>query len=295
MLRTARWSTPEKWKPRQCVPINSAVFTELSGNASQQLAKHIVNQIGPFPPGSVVHDNACGKGVVSKEVMEMACSSGQGITIHATDLSKVMVKECQALAIEKGWTSWPMQMTSEVMAMEDLKFTDNTFTHSIMNLAMFLLDPEDALKAATHVYRTLREDGVAVITVWEETPTDDAVQAAHSTTRSTSTILPVLSRSHWKYHSHIRKVLTEAGFLDDKIEITKRMVDIEVKDMDRWSNVMWTLIGRPTEGWQEGDEEEWATATAIVREHCRNSKDFRTTADGECRIRNWVNVTVARK
>jgi len=54
-----------------------------------------------------------------------------------------------------------------------------------------------------------------------------------------------------------------AGFSDDKIEIEKRYVDIKIKDIDRWSNVMWTLIGPPVGGWQEGDEEKWDTATAF--------------------------------
>jgi ubiquinone/menaquinone biosynthesis C-methylase UbiE len=290
MLRTPRWSPPEKWKPKQCVPVNSAVFQEVAGNASQQLAKYIVNLVGPFTPGSVVHDNACGTGVVSKEVMETSPSAGQDITIHTTDLSEVMVGECHALAIKKGW-----KMTSQVMAMQDLTFADKTFTHSVTNLAMFALDPEDASKAAAHIYRTLQEDGVAVITVWEETATGDALQAAHNTTRSTATILPMFSRPQWKNTSHVRQVLTKAGFLDEKIEITRRWVDIEVKDIDRWSNVMWTLMGRPAGGWQEGDEEKWDAATALIRENCRKSRDFHTTADGECRIRNWVNIVVARK
>jgi ubiquinone/menaquinone biosynthesis C-methylase UbiE len=294
MLRTPAHSPPDKFKPKQCVDLTSAVFAEVSGNASQQLAKYIVSLVGPFPPHSIIHDNACGKGVVSKEVMEVATDK-QSITIHATDLSEIMVDECKALAIERGWTASPKLMTSQVMAMQDLTFPDKTFTHSIMNFAMFAMDPPDALKATKHVYRTLREDGVAVITVWEETATGDAMQEAHNTTRSTDTILPVLSRSYWKHHSHIRKVLAEAGFSDDKIEITKRQVDIEVKDMDRWSNIMWTLIGRPVGGWQEGDEEKWDTATAFIREHCRKSKDFYIMADGESRIRNYVNVIVARK
>jgi ubiquinone/menaquinone biosynthesis C-methylase UbiE len=298
MLRTARHSPPEKWKPKQCVPVTPGVFLEVSGNASQQFAKHIVGFLGPFPPGSVIHDNACGTGVVSKEVMGVAspeANGARGITIHATDLSEAMVAECQTLAVEKGWNAPPLQLISQVMAMQDLTFPDKTFTHSIMNFAMFAMDTEDAAKAATHVYRTLQDNGVAVITVWDETATGDALQEAHQETRATMAILPVLSRSYWKYHSHIRKVLTRAGFSDDKITITKRNADIEVKDMDRWSNVMWTLIGRPKEGWQEGDEEQWDMATARIREHCRQSKDFHTTADGECRIRNWVNVIVARK
>lgn len=252
MLRAARFSPPEKFKPKQCIPLTSAVFTEVSGNASQQIAKHIVELIGPFAPGSVIHDNACGTGVVSKEVMALAppeTYGTQGITIHATDLSEVMVEECKALAIEKGWDKPPAHMTSQVMAMQDLTFPDATFTHSIMNFAMFALDHEDAAKTTAHVYRALKEDSVAVITVWEETATGDAMQEAHNTTRSTTTVLPVLLRSYWKHYSHIRDVLTTAGFADDKIEITKRKVDIEVKDMDRWSNVMWNLIRCLAGGW----------------------------------------------
>lgn len=134
----------------------------MSGTASQEFAKYIIKRIRLFPPGSVIHDNAAGTGVVSKEVMEVA-PLGVPITIHAIDLSEVMVDDCQALAVEKGWTNLPRQMMSQIMTMQDLTFADKTFTHSIMNFAMFEMDHKDAGNATAHIYQTLRDDVIAVI------------------------------------------------------------------------------------------------------------------------------------
>jgi hypothetical protein len=71
MLRVPNQAT-DKWRPKQCVEVNGAVFSEIAGNGSQKIAKHIVSLVGPFPPGSVLLDNACGKGIVSKEIIAIA-------------------------------------------------------------------------------------------------------------------------------------------------------------------------------------------------------------------------------
>jgi hypothetical protein len=94
MLRAVN-QAPEKWKPKQCVEVNSAVLS------SQKIAKHIMGLLFPFPPGSFIHDNACGKGVISKDIIDFPPDGTQDISIHATDLFPAMVEECHALAAEK--------------------------------------------------------------------------------------------------------------------------------------------------------------------------------------------------
>jgi hypothetical protein len=206
-----------------------------------------------------------------------------------------MVEECQALAVEKGWTEWPTELKSQVMAMQDLKFPDETFSHSFTNFAIFGLADPEAAKAATHIYRTLQKGGTAILTVWKETPSYDALQAAHYATRSRTDLLPLFLRIHWHEQSHIRKVLLEAGFSDERIEIYQKEVCIELGDLSRWSQVAWTLVGRPAEGWEEKDEERWDNATNILREDMRKSKGFKTLDGGGFQMRCLVNVAVARK
>jgi ubiquinone/menaquinone biosynthesis C-methylase UbiE len=297
MLRIAN-QTPGKWRPKQCVKVNSSTFSELAGNGSEKIAKHITSLVAPFASGAVIHDNACGKGVVSKEVIAASLPESvitQDLVIHATDLSPAMVKDCQELAVEKGWTGPPIQMKSELMAMQDLTFPDETFSHSFTNFAIFALQDPEAAKAASHIYRTLQRGGKAFLTVWAESPTSETLQATHHATRSRTDSLPMFSRLYWKEHSHIRKVLLEAGFSEDSIDITQQEVYIDIKDLNQWSQVAWTLAGRPAEGWEEKDEERWEGATSMIREGIQKSKGFQTLEGGGCQIRCVVNVAVAKK
>ena len=107
MLRIAD-QAPEKWKPKQCIEATTAVFSEMAGNGSQKIAKHIISSLAPFSPGSVIHDNACGKGIVAKEIVALPPKNTQDMSVYATDLAPAMVEECQALAAEKGWIAPPV-------------------------------------------------------------------------------------------------------------------------------------------------------------------------------------------
>ena len=294
MLRVTS-NTPEKWKPKQCVKVTPSTFQEMSGDLSQQIAKHIINHVAPFPPGSIVHDNACGKGVISQEIIEATDSipnTSQDVFIHATDFSQLMVDECRNLAISRGWTS---RMKVERMGMQDLTFPDETFSHSFTNFAIFALSDPEAAKAAEHIHRSLRKGGTAFLTVWAETPTAVALTGAHRTTRSRTDDLPLFSKLYWHQDTHVRKVLVDAGFPDDQVEISQKEVFMDIRDMDRWSQVVWTLTGRPADGWMEKDEDMWEEATKLIRESIRQSKGFQVTETGECGMRCVVNIAVATK
>jgi hypothetical protein len=53
-----------KWKPKQCVEIKPSVFLELAPGAGPYLATHLLDLCPKIVPGSIIHDNACGAGVV---------------------------------------------------------------------------------------------------------------------------------------------------------------------------------------------------------------------------------------
>jgi ubiquinone/menaquinone biosynthesis C-methylase UbiE len=54
--------------------------------------------------------------------------------------------------------------------MQDLTFPDEMFTHSFTNFAIFSLPDNEAARAASHIYRTLKPGGTAAITTWAEAP-----------------------------------------------------------------------------------------------------------------------------
>jgi hypothetical protein len=159
-----------------------------------------------------------------------------------------MVDECQNLAISRGWTS---RMKVEKMGMQDLTAPDETFSHFLTNFAIFALSDLEAVKVAAHIHLSLWNGGIAFLTIWAETPTAVALTEAHRTTRSRTDDLPLFSKLYWHQDAHVRKVLVDVGFLDGQVEISQKEVFMDIRDMDRWSQVVWTLAGRLGDGWGE--------------------------------------------
>jgi ubiquinone/menaquinone biosynthesis C-methylase UbiE len=211
MLRTAPGG--EKLKPKQCIEINSSVFQELDPGASQKIANHLLVLCPPVDPGSVIHDNVSGPGVVTGEVMK-ADNDPSGISIYATSLSQEMVEACQKNAVESGWSD---AVIVSLMAMKDLMFTDNSFTHSFTNFAIFSIPDNEAAQAASHIYRTLKPGRTAAIATWAEALHKEVLQSIHQATRGTTSSLPTFKNAQWQEPAHLQHVLQRAGFSADKI------------------------------------------------------------------------------
>jgi hypothetical protein len=76
-------TTMARFVPKQAVPVDAKYYAEILGDGKQDVAHQVISYISPLPEGSIVHDNACGQGVVSKAIM---AQSPKSITIHATDI-----------------------------------------------------------------------------------------------------------------------------------------------------------------------------------------------------------------
>jgi len=162
MLRTV--PSHEKWKPKQCVEIEPSVFLELAPGASLYLAAYLLNICPKIVPGSIIHDNACGTGVVTNEIMKAipsAVNRNSGISIHVTNLSPEMVEACQIMIHEHGWSD---MVNVSLMGMQSLTFPDEMFTHSFANFAIFSLPDDETAQTASHIYRTLKPGGTAALT-----------------------------------------------------------------------------------------------------------------------------------
>jgi hypothetical protein len=97
----------------------------------------------------------------------------------------------------------------------------------------------------------------------------------------------MFTRLYWKKASHVRKVLIEAGFSEDKVDILKQEVYLDFEDWERWSQIAWTLAGRPAERWEE--------ATTMLREGVRRSTSFQSSEGGSSHIRCVINSAITRK
>jgi hypothetical protein len=202
-----------------------------------------------------------------------------------------MVEVCQIRVREQGWSD---TVSVSFMGMQDLTFPDDMFTHSFTNFAIFSLPDNEAAQAATHIYRTLKPGGTDAITTWTKAQ-KEIMQSTHQSTRSTTLSLPAFRNLQWQDPTHLKEVLQKAGFSANKISLLQQEVFLHIKDLHRWAEILWTLMGRPAGGWVEGDEENWDLAMAIIEQRIVNTEGFYYTEKGEPRVKMLANIAIATK
>ncbi|CZR66286.1 uncharacterized protein PAC_16187 [Phialocephala subalpina] len=305
MLRTQNSHPSEEFKPKQCIPITVAVFKELVGTTTQKVASRIIEELAPFPSGSVIHDNACGHGVVTSSIVDSLPKSisdssrgeeekeGDKTTIHATDLSPLMVTSTKSTAEMQSWSNYANLHISE-MPMQSLTFPPNTFNFSFTNFGIFCLSDSLALTAAQHVHRTLKPGGKAILTLWsQKTPHHDVLMRTHQKTRNTDTVLPS-RQDRWHGETFLVDLLVEAGFDRGKVEVREVDVVVDVEDLKRRCEISWSLVGAPEEGWVREDEERWEEALGLLEEGMRGMDSWQDDDQGGHYVVG-VNVFVAKK
>jgi ubiquinone/menaquinone biosynthesis C-methylase UbiE len=160
------------------------------------------------------------------------------------------------------------------MGMQDLTFPDEMFTHSYTNFAIFFLPDNEAARAASHIYRTLKPGGTAAITTWAEAPQREILQSIRQSTHRTTSPLPAFRSLQWQDPARLEEVLQKAGFPADKISLAQQEVFPHVKDLHRWAQILWALMGRPAAGWVETDEENWDRAVDTIEERIVKTDGF---------------------
>jgi ubiquinone/menaquinone biosynthesis C-methylase UbiE len=130
------------------------VYEATGGAVTAQFAVHNLSLLPLMPPNSIILDNACGSGTVSRIIVSSNASSG--LKIHATDIDQVFLDALQS-DVEKN--SWPIEVSNQKS--ESLSFPDNYFTHSINNIGIFFTT-STGLDGAKEIYRTLQPGGTAV-------------------------------------------------------------------------------------------------------------------------------------
>jgi hypothetical protein len=89
-LRIIMASTQVYFHPKQMFPKTAALFEAIIGTTSEDTNKHIFTQLlPPFPPDSLIHDNGCGSGQVTSEIV--ATNPPSSIRIIATDANKYVL------------------------------------------------------------------------------------------------------------------------------------------------------------------------------------------------------------
>jgi ubiquinone/menaquinone biosynthesis C-methylase UbiE len=188
------------------------------GQVSIVYARHILSIIPPITPASTIHDNACGTGIVSFEILSHfgPGPDARRPTIHATDFSEAMISSLQEqIASREDWRSSIHASVQDSQSLSSIP--DETFTHSITNFALFIIP--DADSAAREIFRTLKKGGTAALTTWN---VNGFVDLMHRTQKAIRPDLPelIIYDKEWTTEGKLCATLEKAGFEPGKIRIT---------------------------------------------------------------------------
>ncbi|KIW80030.1 hypothetical protein Z517_06645 [Fonsecaea pedrosoi CBS 271.37] len=237
----------------------SSKYDNLIGLMTGDIARYTLQElIEPPSADMVIHDNACGTGLVTEYLQQV--SSQRGIyprKIHATDFVPSVTQVMQNKATQQQWKN----VDISVMDSQDLTFADGTFDLSITNFGIFFLpDPQ---KGADHIHRTLKPGGVAVVTAWKERRIMDTIAAAQESIRPDLKTLSSPWAERWSRQETLRDVLLAAGFKAENVRIVEKRTDAVVEPFLRDPDMVARSYPAAVEGWS--DEEKARLGGEMLR------------------------------
>ncbi|KAH6642174.1 S-adenosyl-L-methionine-dependent methyltransferase [Boeremia exigua] len=263
-----------------------ATYETTGGLVTTQFAGHNLALISPIQHDSIIHDNACGSGTVSRLILSNTSAPGN-IKIYATDIDPPFLSAFQYTAKEQAW---PISISNQKS--EALNFPDNTFTHSLTNIAIFFTSSA-GLDGAKEIYRTLQPGGTAVVNCWAYVTWLLPVKTVHDIIRPGKPFpTPVIA---WHDRQHIQKVMREAGFRgeDMRIESSDAWAVVKREGLREWAEKSWAYLGGIA-GWFEEDEKTWDQAVDKLVELLLVQPGTMVNGD-EVRMKASQWVVIARK
>lgn len=164
-------------------------YDEASRNVPLRAFQVAQQFLPPITADSYVHDNACGPGVVTKDIISQALAAGtKPPKIYATDNSAPMVNQVRKRKETlEGWTD----VQADVMdGVTHPGLQDETFTHSVTNFGAF----EGAGKG---MYRVLMPGGAALMTMFKTQPMVDLANEVKEAIHPGLPPFPPIGRDWW--------------------------------------------------------------------------------------------------
>jgi ubiquinone/menaquinone biosynthesis C-methylase UbiE len=240
-------------------------YEALTAGSTRELARYMIEISPPINADSIVLDNACGTGVVAQEVIFARLAAGTAPPkITCTDAAPAMVDIARGICNgiisshkphgSANVAADPETITCEVMPGEDLRLSDNSFTHSFTNQGITFFG--DAAKGAGEIYRTLKPGGTAVVTTWTAElghvrVVNDAQKAYKSDTKLMRFPIP----EHWYQASHLEKTLRDGGFADVKVH--EKTVWYATKTVEEMTGLLHAMFSNFPVGWSESEVAEF--------------------------------------
>ena len=180
----------------------------------------------PLDSSSVIHDNGCGTGQVTAQILKSSPTAEAGFKIHATDYSSPMITE-----LRKRLQPLPSNVEESVMDSEALTFPDNFFTHSFTSLV--LMASADPQAIVGEIHRTLKPGGVSISSTWASYGWAPLVDAAVHAVRLNAPIFtgPPMNEERTK-SEWLKDLFIHAGFAESNVKIHKTSVFVTMEEID---------------------------------------------------------------
>jgi ubiquinone/menaquinone biosynthesis C-methylase UbiE len=239
----------------------AAKYETLSGGCTRELARHMIDMAPPFDGNSVILDSACGTGVVAQEVLLKSFATGIApASIICADTAPAMVDMARDICsgmmstYAAGNIAKVPIVTCDVMPGEELRQSDDYFTHSFTNQGFAFY--KDAVKGASEIYRTLKPGGTAVVTTWAEGLGHvRVVQEAQKSYKADAPLFRFPIPDEWFQSSHLEKVLRSGGF--QNVEVHERKVWYAMKTTDDITDVLFEMFKNFPVGWTDEENSEF--------------------------------------
>ncbi|KAF7906839.1 hypothetical protein EAF00_001117 [Botryotinia globosa] len=220
MSETKTAPVKEPIVPTQMMSKTAALYQELTGDFSIDAVKHTISHfLPPFTADAIT-----------------------GITIKASDRNRYMIDRCREFATAENW---PVE--ASVMHAQSLTFPDHYFTYSFSkNFISHLDDTHDP--AAKQVYRTLKSEGIAIVSTWAAMAHREPIKRAHLETRGPDVSFPIALPTHWYGKDALRNFYIVGGFKGEDIKITTCNIYIEAKDSRHLISPTWSFLGVRADG-----------------------------------------------
>ena len=163
----------------------------------------------PLQPNARVLDNACGTGLLTRELLKKY----PDVNVDAVDLAPGMIQGVHSLIQNRHWEG---KVEATVMNGLDLKFPDNRFDASFTMFAIFFLGE----KGAKEIYRTLRTGGVAVVSTWEYVGWMPILHEVQKIAKPGQELLVIPLMEEWKGKEILVETLQKGGF--EEVQVLQR-------------------------------------------------------------------------
>ncbi|KAF1957968.1 S-adenosyl-L-methionine-dependent methyltransferase [Byssothecium circinans] len=230
-------------------PAKVATYETSGGEVTAQFAQHNLTLIPPIAAGSIIHDNACGSGTVSRAILS---SSPKDVKIYAADIDQPFLDK---LSEDVQKNSWNIDVSNQ--RSEELNFADDFFDLSVTNIGIFFFK-NAGLDGAKQIHRTLKPGGTAIVNCWQHVTWQPAIFAVHKKFRSEHPFpAPTIN---WSDGQQLQNVLTEAGFAKEAMKVERHEAWVKIGGGDegfrKWCEKSWAYLAGIA-GWFPEDEGRW--------------------------------------